>query len=152
MNKGHTVCSDQASRSGSFQMTQKVDYALFLLTVLAKFSEHTSLRSIAERNHLSFAFLQKVARLLRSADIIKSARGREGGYTLAKSSAHILFRDIVLAVEGQTVPHACLSERRTSHACPRKALCSIRPALQRLHTQMQQLYLSKPLTYFLHKQ
>lgn len=133
-------------------MTQKVDYALFLLTILAQQSERLSLRAIAERNSLSFAFLQKIAGLLRSAGLIKAIRGNLGGYALAKPSARIRFRDIVIAVEGQTAPHACLQERSTSHACPRKALCTIRPALQRLYAQMQHLYLSKPLTYFIQEQ
>ncbi len=152
MNKQRTSCSNKASRSGSFQMTQKVDYALFLLTVLAQQQGHLSLRTIAERNHLSFAFLQKIAGLLRVAGIIRAMRGSVGGYALVKSSSQIRFHDIVIAVEGQTAPHACLHEQRTKPVCPRKALCTIRPALQRLHTQMQKLYLSKPLTYFLAKQ
>lgn len=130
-------------------MTQKVDYALFLLTILAQSRAQVSLRIIAERNNLSFSFLQKMAGLLRSAGLIKAVRGKVGGYSLARPSASILFRDIVRAVEGEPAPHACVSERRTLRSCPRQAGCSIRPALQRLQGKMQDLYLSKPLTYFL---
>ena len=130
-------------------MTQKVDYALFLLTILAQSSERLSLRGIADRNSLSFSFLQKMAGLLRSAGLIRASRGNIGGYILAKPCSTILFGDVVRAVEGESIPHACVSEKSTVHACPRKALCTIRPALQKLHTQMQHLYLSKPLTYFI---
>lgn len=139
-------------KSGSFQMTQKVDYALFLLTVLAQSSERLSLRIIAERNQLSFAFLQKIAGLLRSAGLIRAMRGNRGGYVLAKPCSRILFRDIVRAVEGDSIPHRCVSEQCSMRICPRKEFCTIRPALQRLHARMQDLYLSKPLTYFIHMQ
>lgn len=152
MNKRSQTCSTFAQRSGSFHMTQRVDYATFLLTVLAQSGERIPLSSIARQNHLSFAFLQKMAGLLRVAGLIRSIRGKTGGYVLAKPCNKIIFRDIVHAVEGEVAPHACVQKHSSSFVCPRMSLCSIRPALNRLHTQMQELYLSKPLTYFLHQQ
>lgn len=152
MNRAPRVCSTHVKNSGSFRMTQKVDYALFFLTVLARDRTRISVRSIAHTHHLSFAFLQKMARLLRSAGIIASVRGNAGGYELVKKASSITFRDIVRAVEGEFAPSACLSGRETRSVCPRKALCTIRPALKEIHNQMQELYLSRPLTFFLPKQ
>lgn len=152
MNRINRTCETHSKNSGSFQMTQKVDYALFLLTILAQSSKRISVRAIANEHHLSFAFLQKMARPLRSAGIIKAARGKAGGYELAKKANSITFRDIVRAVEGESAPSSCLALGLKHSACPRKALCTIRPALKKIHQQMQELYLSKPLTYFFHKQ
>lgn len=152
MNKRISACFNPPQRSGSFHMTQKVDYALFLLTVLAQSSSHVSLRTIAQENRLSFAFLQKMAGLLRSAGLIQATRGNTGGYILALPVGRILFRDVVYAVEGEIAPLQCVSKRRSSRQCPRRAFCAIRPALRRIHAQMQDLYLSKPLTYFLSQQ
>ncbi|MDO8571137.1 MAG: Rrf2 family transcriptional regulator [bacterium] len=152
MNKAPKQACQKEVRKGSLHLSQKVDYGLFLLAALAKKSqrESLSLRTIADDNSLSFAFLQKVALLLRQAGLIRATRGREGGYVLTTSPSRIHFKDIIEALEGPIAIMSCVSENiQQKKACPRKNFCSIRPTLKRINDEMKQLYFSKTLSNFL---
>lgn len=141
-----------AFRGGSFRITQKADYALFLLTTLAKAKSTQSVRALAKTHDMSFAFLQKVALLLRHKQLIFASRGKQGGYYLARQPSRIFFRDVLAAVEGRVVASGCIEQNGMARTrCPRSGLCTIRPALQKIHSEMQNLYLSKPLTYFMNR-
>lgn len=88
--------------------------------------------------------------MLRKKRLIQAERGNTGGYRLARSPERIFFRDILTAVEGTVLVSGCLaSDSRVRISCPRRGLCTIRPALKKIQKDMQNLYLSKPLTYFM---
>ena len=73
--------------------------ALVDLSVHAK-EEQISLNSIAERNNISLQYLEQVFAALRKAGIIKSVKGPQGGYLLAKPATKITVLEIVKALEG----------------------------------------------------
>ncbi len=152
MNKVPKQVCQKEVRKGSLHLSQKVDYGLFLLAALARESRGTSssLRTISDENSLSFAFLQKVAFLLRQAGLIRATRGREGGYVLNKPPGRIHFKDIIEALEGPIAIMSCMTDHaQKKNTCPRQRFCSIRPALKRINDEMKQLYYSKTLSNFL---
>ena len=57
------------------------------------------LSAIAERQHLSLAYLEQLFSKLRRAGLVDSARGRAGGYRLARSAAEISVAEIMNAVD-----------------------------------------------------
>jgi Rrf2 family transcriptional regulator, iron-sulfur cluster assembly transcription factor len=57
------------------------------------------LSAIADRQHISLAYLEQLFGRLRRAGLVESARGRTGGYRLAKPAAAITVADILSAVE-----------------------------------------------------
>ncbi len=120
-----------APKHGIFQLSQKVDYGLFLLIELAKAGskEPLSLRNIAENNRMSFFFMQKVANDLRNASLITSTRGKLGGYVLAKSSRAITLKDILEALEGPVAVMHCLTHEVGTQSCVRENSCTVRPGL-----------------------
>jgi Rrf2 family protein len=73
--------------------------ALIDLSVNSK-SEHVSLNSIAERNHISPQYLEQVFASLRRAGIVKSIKGPQGGYLLNHDAREITAADIINALEG----------------------------------------------------
>lgn len=149
------ICSkEKVSRlqSGSLHVTQKVDYGLFLLSVLARHAESKnpkmpSISKIAGDHHLSFSFLQKVAHALKREGFIRSHRGKDGGYTLVKNPKVILLKEVIESLEGPITAPTCFEE--ASHACPRKSFCAIRAGFERMNSEIAGLYLSKTLSDFL---
>lgn len=57
------------------------------------------LSAIAERQHLSLAYLEQLFAKLRRAGLVESARGRTGGYRLARPASEITVAEIMAAVE-----------------------------------------------------
>ncbi len=57
------------------------------------------LSAIADRQQLSGAYLEQIFLKLRRAGLIESARGRAGGYRLARPAAEIMVTDVMIAVD-----------------------------------------------------
>lgn len=57
------------------------------------------LSAIAERQHISLAYLEQIFARLRRAGLVESARGRSGGYRLARAASDITIAEIMSAVD-----------------------------------------------------
>jgi Rrf2 family transcriptional regulator, iron-sulfur cluster assembly transcription factor len=73
-------------------------------------SEPVSLAVVAERQHLSAAYLEQLFVALRRSELVESVRGRAGGYRLARSAADINIAEIMAAVEEETRMTRCHDE------------------------------------------
>ena len=67
-----------------------------------------ALRNVAERQQVSEHYLEQLMSSLRNAGYVRSIRGAQGGYVLAKDPATITVGDIVRAMEGPIAPVDCL--------------------------------------------
>jgi Rrf2 family protein len=67
-----------------------------------------ALRSVAERQQVSEHYLEQLMSNLRNAGFVRSIRGAQGGYVLAKAPEAITVGDIVRAMEGPIAPVDCL--------------------------------------------
>jgi Rrf2 family cysteine metabolism transcriptional repressor len=63
-------------------------------------SRMISAREIAEHQELSTKYLETLLAILRSAGLVRSVRGTEGGYTLARPPDQINLRQIYQVFEG----------------------------------------------------
>lgn len=66
------------------------------------------LRSVAARQEVSEHYLEQLMSHLRNAGLVRSVRGAQGGYVLAKDPELITAGDIVRAMEGPIAPVDCL--------------------------------------------
>ena len=134
--------------SGSLHLTKKVDYGLFLLAILADKNSPAklSIKTIAEKSHISFPFLQKVARLLQKAKIIHAERGKYGGYSLKKKAEKLNLLEIIEALDGPIALTSCMKKGATKDICERIGFCKIRKGLCRINEKIQKEFLSKSLT------
>jgi Rrf2 family transcriptional regulator, iron-sulfur cluster assembly transcription factor len=57
------------------------------------------LSAIAERQHISLAYLEQIFARLRRAGLVESARGRTGGYRLSRPASNITIAEIMTAVD-----------------------------------------------------
>lgn len=65
------------------------------------------LSAIAERQHISLAYLEQLFLRLRRAGLVESARGRAGGYRLGRSAGAITVAEVMAAVEEEVRMTRC---------------------------------------------
>ncbi|MDR1231263.1 MAG: Rrf2 family transcriptional regulator [Spirochaetaceae bacterium] len=77
-------------------------YGMRLLLDLAHRSSetHVTLASVAQRQGISVRYLEQVAIILRRSGIIRSVKGAQGGYALARKPDEIILGDILRSLEG----------------------------------------------------
>ncbi|MBL8858897.1 MAG: Rrf2 family transcriptional regulator [Planctomycetes bacterium] len=104
-------------------LSRSSEYAIRALTYLAQRPQvqlHLA-REMAEQLHLPAPFLGKVLQPLVTKGLIRSQRGRSGGFSLAKPPAQIRLLDIVEAEEGLASENKCLLGQldcSDANACP----------------------------------
>ncbi|GAA2395445.1 Rrf2 family transcriptional regulator [Dactylosporangium salmoneum] len=84
------------------RISAKADYAIRALVELAADAGRPLVcEGIAAAQHIPYRFLKAVMRDLRRAGLVRSQRGCEGGYWLARPAAEITLADVVGAVDGE---------------------------------------------------
>ncbi len=76
------------------------------------------IKDISRRQAISPRYLEQIFQDLKKAGLLKSKRGPQGGYQLAKKPQEITVRDIVMAAEGAISLVECVNEGR-----PRRKKC-----------------------------
>ncbi|RDU24282.1 RrF2 family transcriptional regulator [Anaerosacchariphilus polymeriproducens] len=91
------------------KLSKKGIYGLRAFVDLAVYSENepVSLSSIASRQDISVNYLEQLIAKLKKADLVKSVRGVNGGYILAKPIEEISVGEILRALEGDLTPVDC---------------------------------------------
>jgi Rrf2 family iron-sulfur cluster assembly transcriptional regulator len=99
-------------------------YAVMAMADLAKHDgpHAVPLSAIAERQHLSVAYLEQIFLRLRRAGLVGSARGRAGGYHLGRPAEEITVAAIMEAVEEETRMTRCMGEEGVGCLGPEKCL------------------------------
>lgn len=124
------------------KISTKGIYALEAMIELASRGAQkcVSIRDIAEKRDCSVKYLEQIFKSLKSADILISIRGKEGGYQLAKLPHEITAKDILLAVEKKLDPVICLSK-----TCERAKICRTQHVWQEMQNQIFDVLESKTL-------
>ena len=73
--------------------------ALADLEYLSNYESPVALKDIADRQGIDLTYLEQLFRKLRIAGIVKSVRGRNGGYVYASHPKNISIKNIMDAVE-----------------------------------------------------
>jgi len=84
------------------RVSAKVDYALRACVELAaaEGEGHVKGERIAQAQEIPLKFLENILGDLRHAGLVRSQRGAEGGYWLARPAAEITLAEVIRAVEG----------------------------------------------------
>ncbi|MFA6526476.1 MAG: Rrf2 family transcriptional regulator [Candidatus Buchananbacteria bacterium] len=96
--------------------TTKTEYGLKALGILAKNGKNDaiSLAEIAKQTDLSLSYLEQLFSKLKKAKIIKSTKGAEGGYFLARSAGDVSLLEIIQSLEGKTAVNSCMAGGKQS--------------------------------------
>jgi Rrf2 family protein len=83
-------------------ISSKSRYGIAALLVLAEFynSGLLQIKDIAARCDIPHLYLEQIFNRLNKAGIIKSTRGKKGGYELAESPGQVTILQIINALEG----------------------------------------------------
>ncbi len=86
-------------------VTAKADYAVRAVVELADSGQDSPRKvdEIAQAQAIPVSFLENILTQLRSAGVVRSQRGPEGGYWLARPAREVSLADIIRAVEGPLV-------------------------------------------------
>ncbi len=86
-------------------VTAKADYAVRAVVELAESAQDSPRKvdEVAQAQRIPVSFLENILTQLRSSGIVRSQRGPEGGYWLAKPADEVNLADIIRAVEGPLV-------------------------------------------------
>jgi Rrf2 family iron-sulfur cluster assembly transcriptional regulator len=96
------------------KLNTKVRYAVMALADIAKFDKQNpiSLRDISLRQNISLVYLEQIFSKLKKNNIVKSIRGTNGGYILAKDPEQIKLSNIFSAVEEKIKTKQCKKESK----------------------------------------
>lgn len=103
-------------------ISTKGRYALRVMVDLAQHSDGRliPLAVIAERQNISEKYLENIVSGLAKNGLVKSTRGKNGGYSLTKSPREYTVAEIISASEGDLAPVSCL---RDSNSCENAQNC-----------------------------
>jgi len=113
-------------------MTRASEYALLSLIILAKAPRPLDVDSLSRELDISKSFLAKILQALARKGILKSFKGVNGGFELARPSCDITMLEVMEAAEGKSP--AVFNCAPSKEECPsNKAMtCSLWPFLNRL--------------------
>ena len=114
-------------------ISTKGRYALRMLVDLAEHQNdgYMALKDIAKRQGISKKYLEQIVPLLNKSDILRTNRGFNGGYRLAKSPDKYTVGDILRITEGSLSPVACLENDPIQ--CERSSQCVTLPVWKGLY-------------------
>ncbi len=96
------------------KLTTKGRYAVMALADLASFSDQypVPLRDISLRQGISLDYLEQIFSKLKKNDIVKSIRGKNGGYILTKEPVQIKLSNIFSAVDEKVKTLLCKKDSK----------------------------------------
>lgn len=117
-------------------LSQKAKYALKAMIALATQEEGDLLQAaeIAERQNVPRKFLELILLDLRKHGLVRSQRGKFGGYALAKPADTITFGQIMRIMDGPLAPIPCasLTGYRRCADCRDEKSCAVRRAMRQV--------------------
>jgi Rrf2 family protein len=114
-------------------LSQKARYALHALIVLANQDgdEPMMIADVAEEARVPRKFLEQILLDLKRRGIVRSLRGRAGGYLLGREPKDISFADVIRTIDGPLALSPCVSATAYHRCedCDDEKTCAIRKVL-----------------------
>lgn len=106
------------------KVSTKGRYALRIMADLAMNDngEYIRLKDISKRQVITLKYMEQIMPLLTKAGYVKSYRGNNGGYKLAREPEEYTVGEILRTTEGSLSPIACIEDE--PNQCPRKDCCT----------------------------
>ena len=108
-------------------ITLESDYAVRIVACLAQENKRIDAKTISEKNSVTLRFALKILRKLVESGIVKSYKGTQGGYELAKSPSEISLCDVIETVEGTYHFSRCLEDGYEC-SCGKSGVCCYQKA------------------------
>ena len=121
------------------RISTKGRYAVRLMLDLASndSGEPIRLKDVARRQSISEKYLEQIISVLNKAGFVRSVRGPQGGYSLAKEPAQYTVGQILRLTEGSLSPVECTEENGAP--CAREDSCATHILWQKLDDAINQV-------------
>ena len=130
-------------------ISQKARYALRALLYLVARGDGAPVQisEIADKERIPRKFLEAILLELKKTGIVRSHRGRTGGYSLGRPAKDISFADVLRVTDGPLALSPCVSVMayRKCDDCFEETVCAIRKALLAARDATAQILESKNL-------
>ena len=125
-----------SNKSTKMLITKASEYAILSLIIISKKQEPIGSEKLSTELNISKSFLAKILQALAKNNILKSFKGVNGGFSLAKSTQDISMLSVISSVEGKTP--AVFECSPSINECPsnRAETCSIWPFLNKLQLKI----------------
>ena len=106
------------------KISTKGRYALRLMIDIAVRGSdvNVSIRDVSESQGISTKYLEQIVSALVRAGFLRSVRGAQGGYRLARKPSEYTVGDILRVMEGSLAPVSCLDD--AENQCERAEECA----------------------------
>lgn len=114
------------------KLSSMEEYGLRCLLQIARAGQGASLTiaEMSEREAISAPNVAKIMRVLRRGGLVRSTRGKSGGYTLARAATEVRALDVLAVLGGRLFDTGfCDRHAGLSGNCLNTRECSIRPVL-----------------------
>lgn len=126
------------------RFTTKTEYGLVCLIYMARRGDMkldpVTIKELVTAEQYSQTYTEKILQHLRSAGIVSSQHGNQGGYILARNPSEITLREIIEALEGQTFDVFCEPDVRKEITCTHFSLCGVKPIWHKTKEILDQFY------------
>lgn len=108
------------------RLSQGVEWAVHACTVLgaAAPGRGLSLAALAEYHGVPAPYMAKQMQLLSKAGLVRTSRGKTGGYALARAPAEITLWDVTAAIDGPAPLFRCTEIRQRGPCAARREDCT----------------------------
>ena len=120
------------------KLTKKADYGLIAMRHLAGNAHHgaCSAKDLAELYSIPQEALAKILQRLKSAKLLRSQQGTNGGYVLARDARDISALEVIRAIEGPLFITSCSTSRGE---CGQSVRCTVRAPLQKVNRTIEEV-------------
>lgn len=114
---------------------RKTDYAIRSILYLCEKKERMAdVNEISKKKHIPKIFLAKILQKLSKKSIVKSLKGRKGGFYLAKDPSKLTLMEIIEIMQGPISINICAVEKRK---CKFSNICSVHPVWVEMRKEIE---------------
>jgi Rrf2 family transcriptional regulator, iron-sulfur cluster assembly transcription factor len=122
------------------KLSSNEEYGIRCMVRLAYANQGLTIPEMSQAEGVSPAYTAKLLRVLRRGGFVKAARGKEGGYTLARPAEQIVIGDLMNVLGGRLFENDfCESHAGSAAICSRSVDCSVRSLWRAVQVAVDQV-------------
>lgn len=115
-------------------VTKDTDYAIRALVFLTKRGKRVSAAGLVKQLNIPYPFLRQIMQELGKNKIVKSYKGRGGGFELRKSASNIYILDLMKIFQGSLELTKCMVKNKI---CPDVKKCILRKKVKEIENNIK---------------
>ena len=123
-------------QDGEMRVTQEADYAIRICLILDSLGRKAGAAEIADVACITPKIALKVLRKLNGAGYVRSYKGVQGGYELARSGDEIKVLELVETIDGPVMISKCLDCEHDCSRNPCKTECKMHIAFGEINKKL----------------